>query len=74
MAPLEFRLARLSDMTARQLQERDAEQVSFIQRVYGRSIDDPEGYDLMLNMESIDFETGVDIIMAALRKKLQAAG
>lgn len=74
MAPLEFRMSRLSEVTAKQLQERDAEQVSFIQRVYGRSIDDPEGYDLMLNMESIDFETGVDIVMAALRTKLQAAG
>jgi cytidylate kinase len=74
MAPLEFRLSRITDMTAKQLQERDDEQVSFIQRVYGRSIDDPEGYDLMLNMESIDFGTGVDIVMAALRKKLQAAG
>jgi cytidylate kinase len=74
MAPLEFRLSRIADMTAKQLKERDDEQFSFIQRVYGRSIDDPEGYDLMLNMESIDFETGVDIVMAALRKKLQAAG
>jgi cytidylate kinase len=74
MAPLEFRLARLPGKTGKEVRDYDASQESFIQRVYGRSIDDPEGYDLMLNMESIDFETGVDIVMAALRKKLQAAG
>jgi cytidylate kinase len=74
MAPLEFRLARLPGKTKKEVLEYDASQVSFIQRVYGRRIDDPEGYDLVLNMESIDFETGVDIVMAALRKKLQAAG
>lgn len=74
MAPLEHRLQRLPEATEREIRERDAEQVSFIQRVYGKRIDDPEGYDLMLNMQSMDFETAVDVVMAALRKKLLAAG
>ena len=73
MAPLEHRLQQLPEATKRGVLERDAEQVSFIQRVYGKCIDDPEGYDLMLNMQSMDFETAVDVVIAALRKKLLAA-
>jgi cytidylate kinase len=73
IAPLEYRMARLPKATEKELRERDAEQVSFIQRVYGRRIDDPAGYDLMINMQGMEFETAVDVVMAALRKKLQAA-
>jgi len=74
MAPLAHRLERLPGATEKEVRKRDAEQVSFIQRVYDKRIDDPEGYDLMLNMQSMDFETAVDVVMAALRKKLLARG
>jgi cytidylate kinase len=73
IAPLEYRMQQLSGATEKEIRERDAEQVSFIRRVYGRSIDDPEGYDLILNLQSMDFRTAVEVVMAALRKKLRAA-
>jgi len=81
IAPLEYRMERITAEegreqapTLKRVQERDAEQASFIQRVYGKRIDDPEGYDLTLNMQSMEFETAVEVVMAALRRKLLAAG
>jgi cytidylate kinase len=80
IAPLDYRMARIADeagdagqATKKEVLERDAEQASFIRRVYGKDIADPEGYDLVLNMQGMEFETAVEVVKAALRKKLRAA-
>ena len=56
IAPFEYRMARITEAAGegeppmeKQLLEWDAEQASFIRRVYGKDINDPEGYDLVLN-------------------------
>ena len=79
VAPLEARVARvaamegLSQISAGPLVERhDAEQAAFIRQVFGRDIDDPLGFDLVLNMGGLDEDTAVHAVLASLRQKLQA--
>lgn len=50
----------------------DADKTSFIKQVFGRDIEDPEGYDLILNLGSLGAEAAADCILAALRRKLGA--
>jgi cytidylate kinase len=81
MAPLEQRVARvakkeaLNEQDARSLvQQHDAEQAAFIRQVFACDINDPMGFDLVINMGGIDTETAVHTILASLRQKLQARG
>jgi len=81
VAPLETRVARVaavegwSPTSARpQVEKNDTQQAAFIRQVFGRDIEDPLGFDLMLNMGSMDEDTAVQAILAALRQKLQARG
>ena len=81
MAPLDARVARVaaaeswSQSSTRPMVERhDMEQAAFIRQVFCRDIDDPLGFDLVLNMGGMDEDTAVHAILAALRQKLQARG
>jgi len=54
----------------RKVKEHDAKQAAFIHQVYGRDIDDPLGYDLLLNTGEIEPEVARRITLAALNAKL----
>jgi len=54
----------------RKIKEHDAKQAAFIHQVYGRDIDDPLGYDIVLNTGEIAPEVARRITLAALRAKL----
>jgi cytidylate kinase len=49
---------------------RDAQQAGFIRQVYDRDINDPVGYDLVLNLGHLDEETAVHLALTALRRRL----
>ena len=53
--------------------ENDERQADYIRKVFSRSIDDPSGYDLVLNLGSIDAESAVRTVVAALRARIPAA-
>lgn len=54
----------------REVREHDDRRAEFIHRTFGTSIDDPLGYDLVLNTGGIEVEDAVDMVAAALRAKL----
>jgi cytidylate kinase len=56
----------------RRVREHDANQRAFIRQVYGRDIDDPLGYDLVVNTGEIDLALAAEIITTALRQRLQS--
>lgn len=79
VAPLDDRVRRVSvkEQLSREqaravIQRHDAEQAAFIRQVFNREINDPLGFDMLLNMGGIDTTTAAEAIAAALRRKLQA--
>jgi cytidylate kinase len=65
--------AGLDDTSAgRRTDEYDAVKAGFIRQVYRREIDDPLGYDLVLNLATIGTAGGIEVVLAALRGKLAA--
>jgi hypothetical protein len=81
VAPLERRIARLvernkvEEKAARaETMEDDAQRKDFVRKLFDRDIDDPLGYDLVVNLGDIDERTAVEMLQSALRAKLQAAG
>jgi cytidylate kinase len=81
VAPFERRVARLvehdgmDDGAARtQTREDDAQRKDFVHKLFGRDIDDPLGYDMVVNLGDIDEQTAADMVQSALRAKLHAAG
>ncbi len=49
----------------------DRERAEFVRKVYGRDIDDPLGYDLIVNHLSISVEAAVSLIAAAALEKFE---
>jgi len=79
VAPLEKRVARVAadegrslDSARSEIEQNDAQQAAFIRQVFGRDIDDPLGFDIVVNMGDLDEDTGMRAIVAALRQKIQA--
>lgn len=79
VAPLEQRVARVVDTDGKsrdaarsEVEQNDGQQAAFIRQVFGRNIDDPLGFDLVLNMGGVDEDSARRTILAALRQKLQA--
>lgn len=77
IAALEIRADRVAReegipliQAGRKIKEHDAKQAAFIRQVYGRDIDDPLGYDLVLNTGEIEQDVAKRIALAALREKL----
>jgi cytidylate kinase len=77
VAPLPSRIARLVSekrLTQAQARERiredDAIRSRFIRQVYRQEIDDPAGYDLIMNVASLQPDATAECIIAALRRKL----
>jgi len=54
----------------RRLRENDAEFRAYVRQFFGNDLDDPLGYDLILNMGTLDQETAAETVLAALRRKL----
>jgi cytidylate kinase len=78
VAPREVRVrslterAGLADRDAlREIEKSDRERAEFIRRVFGRSIDDPLGYDLVINHLSISMEAASSLVAAAAQEKFE---
>ncbi len=81
VAPFEERVARVAEARGHteaaaknEVEKNDAQQAAFIRQVFGKDINDPLGFDLVLNMGEMDVETAAQAVLAALRQKLQARG
>jgi cytidylate kinase len=79
VAPLEKRVARVAadegrslDSARSEIEQNDAQQAAFIRQVFGRDINDPLGFDIVVNTGDLDEDTGMRAILAALRQKIQA--
>lgn len=78
VAPREVRVRhlvereKLSERDAlRAIEESDHARAEFIRKVYGRSIDDPLGYDLVINYLSISMEAATSLVAAAALEKFE---
>jgi len=74
---METRVARLAELEAAdprsvesRLSRHDEEQAAFIRQTFGREIDDPAGYDLVINLQSLGPECAAKIAYTAIRCKL----
>ena len=79
IAPLDVRVARVvetEELSAadarRRVHEDDDAQMKFIRQVYRREIDDPLGYDLVVNLGSVDLASAAQAVTTTLRAKLGA--
>jgi len=80
IAPVEKRiewLTRTQAMSAadaiRRVEEDNADRARFTRQVYKQDIDNPLGYDLVVNLGTLDLEPAVELVAAALSHKLKAA-
>jgi len=80
IAPVEKRVERLTRTQAmstaeaiRRLEDDNADRARFMRQVYKQDIDDPLGYDLVVNLGTLDVEPAVKLVVAALSSKLTAA-
>jgi hypothetical protein len=79
VAPLEQRAARVAareglspEQAVHRIRDDDDAKAGFIRQVFQREIDDPFGYDLVLNLGGLGLHAATDAVEAALRKKLDA--
>lgn len=77
VAPFETRASWVSqaeglDLAAarRRVEEDEAAVAKFTRKVFRRDIDDPLGYDLVLNLGTVDLETAAGIVLTAMPGKL----
>lgn len=80
VAPVEHRVDLLAqrigisrDEAVRRLHDADAEQRTFIRQAFGREIDDPLGYDLVVNLGSIPLDAATGVVLTALERKFVSA-
>lgn len=78
VAPCEVRVRnlvareRLGERDARREVERaDHERSTWVRQVFGRSVDDPLGYDLVVNHLSISMEAATSLVAAAAQEKFE---
>jgi cytidylate kinase len=57
----------------RRVEKDNAERARFTRQVYKQDIDNPLGYDLVVNVGTLDIQPTVDVVVAALASKLSAA-
>lgn len=81
IAPVEKRVLWLRSTQAmsaadatRRVEDDNADRARFMRQVYKHDIDDPLGYDLVVNLGTIGLEPAVELVAAALSPKLTAAG
>jgi cytidylate kinase len=54
----------------RRLHESDVDRAAFIRQVFRQSIDEPLGYDLIVNMGTLDVPAAAETVVAALSQKV----
>jgi cytidylate kinase len=76
VAPLDYRTEELASRlglrredAARRVRELDAEQKTFIRQSFGHDVDDPLGYDMVLNLGAMDADAAAGIVLAALERR-----
>jgi cytidylate kinase len=77
VAPFEDRVARIAQSEGleqqdaeRRVEQNDSDQRGFIQQSFGRDIDDPLGYDLILNTGGMNLEDAGALVATALQRML----
>jgi cytidylate kinase len=81
VAPEHERVRRLAERlgagheleAARKIRDADAAQRGFIRQSFGRDVDDPTGYDLVLNLGSLPGDVAAGIVVSLLRTRFPAA-
>jgi len=78
VAPREARVRDLAEReriaerdALREIEKSDRERTEWIRKVFGRSIDDPLGYDLVINHLSISMESATSLVAAAAQEKFE---
>lgn len=73
-ARVERLLAREHDLTAHEartkLLHHDAEQRRFIRQTFGRDIEDPTGYDVVVNLGTVTIEDAARLIVSAVGQRI----
>jgi cytidylate kinase len=77
IAPREMRVEAVAREEAvdrpvaqRTVDEDDRRRADFVRQVHRRDIEDPEGYDMILNLGALDLGTAQEIVLAALRRRV----
>ena len=77
MAPLEIRARRVAERehislskAQHRVEQTDAERAAFIREAFGKDVNSPEDYDLVLNMGDLSCEGAAEIVLAKLQTKL----
>ena len=77
IAGREFRIAAVvrdgaidRAIAERTIDEDDERRANYIRQAHGQDIEDPEGYDLVLNVGVLDLHTAQEIVLAALRRRV----
>jgi hypothetical protein len=81
VAPFEIRVARIAESegldredAVRRVEQNDRDQRGFVKQSFGRDIDDPTGYDLMINTARMELEDAGELIATALQRMMLARG
>jgi cytidylate kinase len=81
VAPFETRVARIAesegldtDDARRRVEQNDRDQRGFVKQSFGRDIDDPTGYDLMINTARLELEDAGELVATALQRMMLARG
>jgi len=79
VAPRDVRVQRVAEREGieapaadKRVRSHDAEQHAFIRQAFGREIEDPLGYDLVLNVEHLGADAAAATIVTLLRTKLES--
>jgi len=80
IAAREFRIAAVSREAAidrttaeRTIDEDDRRRADYIRQAHGQNIENPEGYDLVLNLGALDLDSAQEIVLAVLRRRIADA-
>jgi cytidylate kinase len=78
IAPRSMRVRQISQSenisekdALREVENSDHERAEFVRKLFGKSIDDPMQYDLVINHQSISIESAVTLIAAAAMEKFE---
>lgn len=77
VAPLEHRVARVAasdgiplEAARETVMKIDRERAEWVRRRFGRAIDDPAAYDLVVNTKALGLEAASEVVREALERKL----
>ncbi len=77
IAPREYRTATVAREAAidlaeakRTINDDDRRRADYIQRAYRQDIENPEGYDVVLNLAVLDLDVAQEIVLTVLRRRI----